>query len=134
MINALHEVYITKKQTITIQNFVDYGRHRGWLEEQDVNLGDGVGGSFFLDRRSTARIIHEFLRIEFAIPELRDWSHAHKLKDLYDCRVCAKHVAQMVERNIMPPLETDRFMLLRPVSEAELPEIINRINKVIDEQ
>jgi len=127
-VKALGEVYISKKSDAEVHNLCEFARQRGWLEEQDMLLWNRG-----IERRQAARIIHEFLRIEFLIPDLRDWSNAKKLKDLYDCRVCAKHVAQVVERGIMPPIEPDRFMLLRQVYEGDLQDILERLNKVITE-
>lgn len=127
-VKALGEVYISEKPDAEVHNLCEFARQRGWLEEQDLLLWNRG-----IERRQAARIIHEFLRIEFLILDLRDWSNAKKLKDLYDCRVCAKHVAQVVERGIMPPIEPDRFMLLRQVYEGDLQDILERLNKVITE-
>lgn len=127
-VNALEEVYISKKKEASTEDFISYGRHRGWLDEQNI-----IQWEQNIERRHAAVIFHEFLRIEFGVEDLRDWSNANKLKDLYDCRVCAKHVAQVVERQIMPPLEPKRFMLLRPVSEDDFIIMLERLKNVIED-
>lgn len=123
-INALKEVYISKKNPEFSEDFHELGKSRGWIDSLDTEWLYRK-----LERRQAARIIHEFLRIEFGLQDTRDWSHANRLKDLYDCRVCAKHVAQVVERGIMKPLEPDRFMLLRPVSENDVAEFIDNMRQ-----
>lgn len=101
--------------TSKIADIFEYGRKRGWLEEQDI-----LFLSIEIERRNAARIIHEFLRIERGFSEIRDWSNAKKLKDLYDCRVCAKHIANVVERGIMSGFENGRFMLLSKVTMEDI--------------
>ena len=122
---ALFEIYINHNNIFdNYMEFTEYGRKRGWLEEQDLTYAN-----LKIDRRSLARIIHEFIRIELGVEDINDWSNAKKLKDLYDCRVCAKHVAQMVERNIIPPRKPDRFGLLDRVSGEEFQHLLLHISK-----
>lgn len=99
-----------------------HGRKNGWLEEQDFLWKDR-----FIERRNAARIVHEFLRIECGEQDEDDWKDAKKLTDLYDCKVCAKHVAQVYIKKIMPAKEEKRFQLLTKITEEEMVEIINRM-------
>ena len=105
---------------------VRYGRVKGWLEEQDELYSE-----WNLDRRSAARIIHNFMKIECAVKDIRDWDNAKRLKDLYDCRVCANHIAQVVEQKIMLPIDENRFGLLDKVTDEELELIVCRMKQVI---
>lgn len=73
-----------------------YGRQQGWLEEQDE-----LNAREVLERRSAARILHEFLRKEMAEPDEDSWGTATELADLYDCRICVNHVAQIYAKGIM---------------------------------
>lgn len=73
-----------------------YGHIAGWLEDQDE-----VYSTSFLDKRTAARIIHQFMKIELCIPDLEEIKAAEILQDLYTCRVCANHIAQVYLRNIM---------------------------------
>ena len=75
---------------------LDYGKRRGWLEAQDI-LDSGKP----LLRRQAARILHEFIRKECRETDEEDWGAAKELADLYDCRVCANHVAQVYVKGIM---------------------------------
>lgn len=75
---------------------MDYGYQIGWLEDMDVTHCDEP-----LQRKSAARILHEFMRIELKEADEEDISPAKKLRDLYDCRICAKHVMQVYTKGIM---------------------------------
>lgn len=78
------------------EDVISYGYHTGWLEDQDV-----TGKNQGLDRRTAARIIHQFMRYELKEQENIDISPAAKLQDLYDCRSCVMHVAQVYGKGIM---------------------------------
>ena len=75
---------------------MDYGYQIGWLEDMDVTHCDEP-----LQRKSAARILHEFMRIELKEADEEDISPAKKLRDLYDCRICARHVMQVYTKGIM---------------------------------
>lgn len=79
-------------------------RKAGWLEQEDDLFKDDT-----ITRKNAARILHMYLLKVMEIPDLKDISGAEVLRDLYDCRVCANHVAQMYLRGIMDarPLDKD---------------------------
>ena len=72
------------------------GLEKGWLEFEDQLYRDDE-----ITRKNIARIIHMYLLKEKGILDLQDISKACELRDLYDCRVCANHVAQIYLRGIM---------------------------------
>lgn len=76
------------------------GLENGWLEFEDKLYRDDE-----ITRKNTARIIHLYLLKEKGISDLKDISKAAELRDLYDCRVCANHVAQVYLRDIMSAKE-----------------------------
>ena len=96
---------------ITIKEFVNllsqkdlsYGHARGWLEDQDERFCDNL-----LDRRTAARILHRYMKIEKGVPDLADVSAANVLADLYTCRVCVNDVAQIFVRGIMGSRQVER--------------------------
>ena len=96
---------------ITIKDFVHllsqkdlaYGHARGWLEDQDERFCANL-----LDRRTAARIIHRYMKLELGIPDLPDISVANVLADLYTCRACVNDVAQIFLRGIMQSREVER--------------------------
>ena len=96
---------------ITIKDFVNllsqkdlsYGHAHGWLEDQDERFCDNL-----LDRRTAARILHRYMKIELGVPDLEDISAANVLADLYTCRACVNDVAQMFVRGIMDSRQVER--------------------------
>ena len=96
---------------ITIKDFViqlsqkdlAYGHARGWLEDQDERFCDNL-----LDRRTAARILHRYMKIELGIPDVQDISGAEVLADLYTCRACVNDVAQLFVRGIMESRQVER--------------------------
>ena len=71
------------------------GRNEGWLEAEDE-----VFKARPVTRKNVARICHMYLLKVMKVNDL-DITRAKELKDLYDCRVCANHVAQVYLRGIM---------------------------------
>lgn len=57
-----------------------------------------------ITRKQAAIIIHEFMRKVLLEEDESDVSAARELKDLYDCRVCVKHIEQMYVKGIMTPM------------------------------
>ena len=96
---------------ITIKDFViqlsqkdlAYGHAHGWLEDQDERFCDNL-----LDRRTAARILHRYMKIELGIPDVQDISGAEVLADLYTCRACVNDVAQLFVRGIMESRQVER--------------------------
>ena len=76
------------------------GLENGWLEFEDNLYHEDE-----INRKNIARIIHMYLLKVKGISDLQDISKACKLRDLYDCRVCANHVAQVYLRDIMSAKE-----------------------------
>lgn len=81
---------------LTENNLYLYGRQKGWLEDEDERFSQS-----YITRRAAARIIHQFMKIELKIPDLSDISAAEVLTDLYTCRTCANHIAQVFVRGLM---------------------------------
>ena len=72
------------------------GRRAGWLEEADQLYSDRD-----ISRKNVARILHQYLLKVRNISDIGDISEAYKLKDLFDCRICANHVAQVYLRGLI---------------------------------
>lgn len=72
------------------------GFENGWLEYEDKIYKDDE-----ITRKNIARIIHMYLLKKKGISDIQDISKASELRDLYDCRVCANHIAQVYLRGIM---------------------------------
>lgn len=76
------------------------GLENGWLEFEDKLYHEDE-----INRKNIARIIHMYLLKVKGISDLQDISKAGELRDLYDCRVCANHIAQVYLRDIMSAKE-----------------------------
>jgi len=98
-VSRLFSLRIDKKSPdtqLTLPELLRFGHFRGWLEDADERNPTAP-----LNRQTAARITHEFLRLELNIPDLADITPATKLSDLYICRACANHIAQVYCRGIM---------------------------------
>lgn len=95
---GMHGVTIGQFTDMLMQqkDSVFYAYKAGWIEQQDV-----IGRESALDRKTAARILHQFLRRELKEEDVMDCSAASGLQDLYDCRVCVSHVMQVYVKGIM---------------------------------
>ena len=122
------------KSEIKIKDFVNllshkdlsYGHARGWLEDQDERFCENP-----LDRRTAARILHRYMKIELGVPDLQDVSAANVLADLYTCHACVNDVAQVFVRGIIKSRQVERdgkiyeiFDMGGLVSDVEIKEWI----------
>lgn len=92
-VSELMNLYAMESKT---EDSVNYGYQAGWLEDFDI-----LSRNSTLDRKTAARIIHQFLRIELKETDENNISPALKLQDLYDCNRCAGHVMQIFVKGIM---------------------------------
>ena len=93
------DAFIRELCKVTGENHSDVyirGRRAGWLEAEDELYPDRD-----ISRKNVARILHQYLLKVRNIPDIGDISEAYKLKDLFDCRICANHVAQVYLRGLM---------------------------------
>lgn len=115
----------------TDEQLFNYGRTHFWLEDQDE-----AGAGELLQRRSAARIIHQFIKIEMHIPDSQNIDEAKVLTDLFTCRVCVEHVAQVYVKRIITAHEIQNeqgdvvtiFDMLGTVTKKNADEIFERIN------
>ncbi len=81
-------------------------------------------------KKMAARIIHEFMKNILDLRDL-DWGDAAKLKDIYECRVCANAIAQTYIRGIIPPLASDIFGGNEVLSEGECDKILLNLGELM---
>ena len=117
------------------EELLHYAHFRGWIEDDDERHPNAS-----LNRQTAARIAHQFLRIECNLPDIEDISPAAILKDLYNCRVCANHIAQIYLRGIMCAQEYQTenqtvqiFNHLETISQHEAEEILNNITRTLSQ-
>ena len=115
---------------LTLKEILRYGHFRLWLEDCDERNPQKS-----LNRQAAARIIHLFLRIECGLEDIADIKEAEKLADLYTCRLCANHIAQVYMRGIMQAQEIENgkyiFNHFEPVLKKEADLIISKIGALI---
>lgn len=141
-IQLLWETYLDQKvlkeaeeaenrpQQMALSDLFQYGRRQGWLEEEDILQAQDA-----IEKRHAARILHQFLRIELGEADEEDISLASRLEDLYDCRVCVLHVAQMYLKGIMesePILlagekESEVFGMRDMISDEKAKQMVRRL-------
>lgn len=77
-------------------------------------------------RQTAAGIVHKYLLDVLKESDEADIRGAYVLKDLFDCRVCVNHVAQVYLKGIMgdgsPYFDMDLI-----VDEAEAADIVKRV-------
>jgi hypothetical protein len=109
-----------------------FGQDHGWLDYEDELYKDDP-----VSRKVMARIFHMYLLKEKGVSDLTDIGEAAELRDLYDCRVCANHVAQVYLRGIMDAKDLSAkggFMWFDLDGEDEqtvIEEYIRRIVEVV---
>ena len=79
----------------------------------------------FLLRKQAALIIHEFLYNVLQEPDEEDTDAAFELADIYECRICTMHIAQVYCKGIMSA--EGAFELMRPVNEDDAEKFIRRV-------
>ena len=98
-------------------------------------ITDGYMIDDMLDRRAAAKITHLYIRDVLGIIDLDNINPAEILRDLYDCRVCVNHIAQIYLRGIMDAIKMesatgDPFYIFdgrKAVSEKEAEQIVDRV-------
>lgn len=105
-----------------LSGYVDYALYKGIIEDYDVtNMSNPI------ERRSAARIVHEALLTEFLEKDESEWSVAENLLDLYSCRTCVMHIAQVYVKGIMLAREHNVFDVKGNMTVAEAEEIVIRM-------
>ena len=84
-------------------------------------------------RKDAARILHLYMTKVLEIRDEADISPASALKDLYDCRVCVNHIAQVYLKGIMKAHEYPEGLLLfdsgLEISDDEAKEAVTNLPK-----
>ena len=121
------EMVWAPRASLTQSELLRYGHFRGWLDDSDERHPESL-----LNRQTAARIIHQFMVVELHVADLADISAAEKLRDLYTCRVCANHIAQVYVRGIMGAQEIQAAGLsVSEVSAATQPVwIFNHLKRI----
>jgi len=83
-------------------------------------------------RKKAAKILHMYLLNVMHAKDEDDISPASVMKDLYDCRVCVNHIAQVYLKGIMKAHEyPGGLILFEPdveITEAEVMDALENLN------
>ncbi|WP_179085569.1 rhodanese-like domain-containing protein [Paenibacillus sp. FSL H7-0326] len=102
--------------------YMDYALYKGIIEDYDLtNISKPI------ERRSAARIVHEALLTEFGERDEQDWSAAEYLRDLYSCRTCVMHIAQIYVKGIMHGRDPYLFDAAGSLTRVEAEVIVARM-------
>lgn len=86
-----------------------------------------------LKRKDTARILHLYMKKVLGVTDEDDITPASVMKDLYDCRVCVNHIAQVYLKGIMKAHAYPNGLLLfdsgLEISDEEAKEAVNNLPK-----
>ena len=86
-----------------------------------------------LTRKLCAKIIHEYLQKNMHEPDEIGIEKAYFIKDLFDCRVCANHIAQVYLKGIMDAFTIDKeLVLFMPEKEMSIKELEDCVGKTKD--
>lgn len=96
------------------------------IEKGIVNSKDICSSQGQLLRKDAARIIYGIV-YNIKGEEDCDWYSALSLKDIYDCRVCAKFIAQVYSKGIMEAWGEDYFGLDKVMTKNRAEQAIRRI-------
>ena len=81
-----------------------------------------------LERRTAAYMVHKYLLDVKKEDDIEDISPVFMLKDIYECRVCVPHIAQVFMKGIMTARDS-LFGVRKPIEEEEAAEIVRRVSK-----
>lgn len=102
--------------------YMSYALGRGLIEDYDMG-----NENYPIERRAAARIAHETLLIELAENDEQEWSAANRLQDLYICRTCVMHIAQMYVKGIMPGRDNSMFDVKGKINYTEAQAIVEKL-------
>lgn len=103
-----------------------------WTAGEDFGTEDEV-----LLRKNCARILHRYLQKVAGVKDLSAGLPSYEeVRDIYDCRICAPHISQVLARGIMETYTRGDIQLFegnREVSRDDAIEYIRRTLHVQDE-
>lgn len=115
---------LTEANECDSEKVLSTGRVDGWIEDFDI-----VHKNEPITKQSLCRITHLYMKKVLNIVDEDDWQSATKLLDLYDCRTCVIHIAQMYVKGIVKSKSATEFGNNDFISLDEAKEILIRIKE-----
>jgi len=101
---------------------MDYALKKGIIEDYDITNWDNP-----IKRSCAARIVHDAMLTLLSEKDEKDWSAAEHLLDLYSCRSCVKHIAQVYVKGIMSEHKEKLFEPEGKMAKAQARSVIARM-------
>ena len=95
------------------------------VTEEIISASGGLRKDL-LERRTAAALVHEFIKSVLKEPDEPDITETFYLKDIFECKVCLNHIAQIYVKGIMPSLG-NVFGSREPVDHKGAEEIISAV-------
>lgn len=93
-------------------------------DDDSWTAGEDFGFDDILLRKNCARIIHRYLQKVIGEPDdITDLPTNADVPDLYDCRICAPHIIQVMAKGIMEPHKRGSLLLFEGDAEVTNEEI-----------
>ncbi len=80
-----------------------------------------------VNKLAAAKTVHEFLLDVLNEKDESDWSAAMDLFDIYDCKKCVRHVAQVYVKGIILPKNKNEFGTQELLTSSDIDGMIERI-------
>ena len=102
---------------MTVGVFLDMlSEDKAWTSGEDFGNEDDV-----LLRKNCARILHRYLqKVKGEKDETEGLPSSSDVRDIYDCRICAPHIVQVIAKGIMQPRKTGCLMLFEGDKEVDI--------------
>lgn len=98
-----------------------------WTAGEDF----GSDGEILL-RKNCARILHRYLQKVMGVKDLSTGLPSYEeVRDIYDCRICAPHISQVIARGIMPACERGSLRLFEGNREVDPKEALEYICRTL---
>lgn len=132
MINQDNQ-FLSKEEFVNI--FSEYsGIDKDELLKKGVfESSDFINENELMERRNAARIIHLFVRDIKGVKDEPDISESYIIKDLFDCRICANHIAQVYLKGIIEARNIDDLIIFDTYGRVSMEDFnlwIKRIDMV----
>lgn len=102
--------------------YMTYALENGIITDSEYELPNAA-----VTRQSAARIAHKMLIKAYNEQDDENWTAAEALADLYDCRICVMHIAQVYVKGIMTGCGDGLFHGRDTLTRVQADDMIMRI-------
>ena len=95
------------------------------------NITGGKDFSVLREEGYIEGLMHIYMKKYLGLKDPTDISQAYCLRDLFDCRICAQHIAVMYVLGIMKAVKINDFMIFDSFAKVEEQEADNYIKMML---